>query len=327
MLLALGGLCATAAARADTVVMKNGDRITGDISRIWDNDVLIEPDYADEYAIDADEVRYIESSDEFEITLADGREVMARLRGDGDGNQLIVYDGAERRLALTELIEVEEPDDYFDWSSHIDWSSTVNNGNTNSETTRLAADATVSLGDHRHITTLTLSDEMVDDVRTEDQEELTYSYNWLFGERWFLGGNGSYERDPIRELDRRALLGAGIGRDLWNLPDRTMNLEFGLGRQTENLAGLTEENNVFYWIYRFRYELDGTDLELFHDHRITEYLSGRDNTVFKSSTGVRFEITDLFYLNVAYEYDVETHPAPGSEDVDQSLVLGAGFEF
>lgn len=318
---------ACGAASADVVVMLNGDTITGDISRIWDNDLTIEPEYADEFSVDLDQVRYIESDEEFEITLADGREVTAALRPDDDGNQLVVVDDEPRPVALTNLIEVEEPDEYFDWSSNIDWSSVVREGNTDSETTRFNVDATVSIGDHRHITNLTLNDESQNDVKTKDQDLLTYSYNWLFGTHWFAGGNASYERDPIRDLNRRALLGGGLGRDIWNLPDRTMNFEFGLGRQSETIGGVNDENDVAYWIYRFSYELADTDLEFFHDHRVTNYLSGRDNTIVKSTTGTRYEITDLFYLTVSLDYDYESAPAPGNEKKDTSLVVGAGFEF
>lgn len=31
------------AANSDVLVLKNGDRITGDIKRIWDNEITIEP--------------------------------------------------------------------------------------------------------------------------------------------------------------------------------------------------------------------------------------------------------------------------------------------
>ena len=36
----------------DVLVLKNGDRITGEISRIWDNEVTIEPEYSDEFQVD-----------------------------------------------------------------------------------------------------------------------------------------------------------------------------------------------------------------------------------------------------------------------------------
>jgi len=41
-----------ASANADIVVMQNGDRITGDVNRIWGNDVSVEPEYSDEFVVD-----------------------------------------------------------------------------------------------------------------------------------------------------------------------------------------------------------------------------------------------------------------------------------
>src|SRR5262245_50409676 len=52
---------ASGPALADVVVMQNGDRITGEVNRIWGNDLSVEPDYADEFVLELDKVSYIES--------------------------------------------------------------------------------------------------------------------------------------------------------------------------------------------------------------------------------------------------------------------------
>jgi putative salt-induced outer membrane protein YdiY len=324
----LVALCFAGPAAADVVVMRNGDRITGEINRIWGNDLSIEPEYADEFVVEVDKVSYVQSDRDFDVTLDDGRTVSARLTGaSADGRQTVVYDGEPRVIAVTELEQVEEVDDGFDWESHIDWNSTVTTGNTESTIARLAADATVETGDHRHITTLVIADEEVADVKTKDQDFLTYSYNWLFSDKWFLGAGASYESDPIKQLDHRTILGAGIGRDIWDFHDRTMNFEIGLGALDESVAAVAESNTIAYWKFRFAYEFSGTDLEVYHNHQVNSYLSGRDNLFAKSSTGVRYEITDLFYLTMSLNVDYESEPPPGAETEDTTWVLGAGFEF
>lgn len=313
---------------ADVVVMRNGDRITGEINQIWGSDVSIEPAYSDEFDIDLVEVAYIESDREFDLTLADGREVRAQLRGAGDdATQIVVYDGETHNVAVTELSQVQEIDEYFDWESHIDWNSTVSQGNTESEIVRLSADATVTVGDHRHIATLVIADEEAAGVKTKDQDWLSYTYNWLFSDRWFLGAGASYETDPIRQLEHRRILGAGLGRDIWDFPDRTMNFEFGLGSLDESLGGVQETNTTAYWKFRLDYDVSGTDLEVYHHHEINSYVSGRDNVFAKSSTGLRYEISDLLYLTMSYNADYESDPAPGTEEEDSTWVIGAGFEF
>ena len=78
----------TAAANADVLYLKNGDRITGEIKRIWDDEVTIEPEYSDEFAVDLPLVERIESDREFEIEMPDGIEVVGRMQGiDADGKR------------------------------------------------------------------------------------------------------------------------------------------------------------------------------------------------------------------------------------------------
>lgn len=40
------------------LVLKNGDRITDDIKRIWDSEITIEPEYSDEFNVDVPTVDY-----------------------------------------------------------------------------------------------------------------------------------------------------------------------------------------------------------------------------------------------------------------------------
>lgn len=315
---------------ADVVVMRNGDRISGEVNRIWGNDLSVEPDYADEFVVDLDKVAYIESDREFDLTLDDGREVTARLEGAGaNGAQTLAYDGVTRQVPISDLRQVVEVDDgSFDWESHIDWNSTATTGNTDSTVARLAADSTIEIGDHRHIATLVVADEESLGVKTKDQDYVTYTYNWLFSDKWFLGAGASYETDPIKQLDRRAILGAGIGRDIWNFHDRSMSFEVGVGSLDESLAGVSESSTIAYWKYRLSYEFSGLDLEAYHNHQITSYVSGRDNLFAKSSTGMRYEIgADLFYLTMSLNVDYERDPPPGVQTEDSTWVVGVGFEF
>ena len=70
-------LCLAPVANAGVLVLKNGDRITGEITAICDDEITIEPTYSDEFDVDLDIVAYIESDREFDIELSDGREVVA----------------------------------------------------------------------------------------------------------------------------------------------------------------------------------------------------------------------------------------------------------
>ena len=315
-------------AHADLLVLKNGDRITGTIKAIWDDEVSIEPEYADEFDVDLEVVEFIQSEREFDVELYDGREATVRLTGAGvDKQQLVQLDDQEMSIDLSEILELDEPAALRDWESHVDFSATINDGNTDSTTTQFRGDLLFETPDHRHFAEFTQAYEETDDIVSKDQDLLRYSYNWKFNDPWFFAANASHERDPIIELDKRLIVSAGVGRDIFNTPRKLLSIQLGAGGQQEEIADQNEDSTVGVWSLRYRHDFLSGDLELFHNHSITENISGRDNTSIKTSTGVRYEITDLLYANATFNWDYESDPADQAEKEDVTLLLGVGLEF
>lgn len=316
-------------AQQEYIVMQNGDRITGEIKEIWDGELTIEPAYADEFSVDVAEIAHIESDRVFEVEFADGSEATVMPAGvdSGGGQVLVAEDGNTVVVDLSQVAELSEIDDYFDWDSRIDANSVVNRGNTDSETLRINANTNLKLGDHRHIGTLVVADETRDGSSTKDQKLLSYNYNWLFRDSLFFSAAASYERDPIRNLDRRNILGAGMGYDFWDDARRTFAMQGGLGYKSEVIDNMSEDQSIAFWAVRFSYDLRGGDLNFYHDHTLNTTLNGRRNSVIKTSTGIRFEITDLLYANLEATYDYETNPAAGAQKEDVSVLAGIGLEF
>jgi putative salt-induced outer membrane protein YdiY len=350
-------ISASSLANADKIYLKNGDIITGEIKKIWDDEVTIEPTYSDEFQVDLPDIDYIVSDMDLDVELQDGRKVTARFDGkDAEGNQLVIYSDETLAISLADMREVDEIEEYFEWETHIDYNLTVNSGNTENLNSLLRGDAMTKFGDHRHVLDLTLANEsqtikspngtenpLEVDETTKDQTLLRYNYNWLYNDPWFMGGFLSYESDPIKDLEARYIGAAVVGTDIWRDPDRLLSIQLGLGyqdeEQTTDVAAGDEDDaadsgSVAVWTLRFRYDLLSDDLELYHNDSITYNISGRDNTSIKTTTGLRYEITDLFYFNTSLDYDYETDPLQGDlnltvpiENEDVTLIMGLGLEF
>lgn len=315
-------------AGADVLYLTNGDQITGKIKRIWDNEVSIEPEYADEFQVDLPMVERIESDRDFEIELPDGTDIVAKMQGaDEEGNQILVTESGAVEVPLGSLREVDEPDDYYDWEVLVDYSFSLNEGNTDSLNSRLGGEGMFKHGDHRHIGTVTQVNEEQNNLTTKEQTLLTYNYNWLFADPWFFAANGQFEQDPIRELEYRMTASAGLGRDIWNDPRRFLTGQLGLGLTDEEIGLEKETSTVAAWSLRFRHDFFADDFEVYHNHSIVYTIDGRDNTIIKTTTGIRYEITDLLYVNVSLDWDHETEPAGTAEGTDTVFVVGAGLEF
>jgi len=313
---------------ADVLVLKNGDRITGEISRIWDKEITIEPEYSDEFEVDLPSVEYIESDRLFEIDLNDGRTLLATFAGvDPDGKQIVKSGDITVSLPLTELFELDEPQDPFDWESNVAMSVNMNKGNTDTANGQLRADTMVRFNDHRHIGEVTFSREELANVSTQEQDIFRYNYNFLFNDPWFFAAGLTFERDPIIELDSRVIVSAGIGLDVWNTPRRSLSVQLGGGFQQEEISSNTTDSAVATWTLRYRQDLFGDDVGVFHNQTITNNITGRTNTSYRTSTGLTYEITDLLTSNISLDFDYETHPAESAENEDLTLMFGLALEF
>ena len=258
-LIAIISLIPFCCASADVLVLKNGDRITGDIKRVWDSEITIEPECSDEFSVDVAAVDHVESNRQFEIELQDGRKMLATLNGaDADGSQIIDTEAGPISVRLADLFELDEPEAEFDWESHVEISANLNRGNTDTATGKLRADTTVKFNDHRHIGEITFFREELASKPTQERDLLRYNYNWLYTEPWFFSANLSFERDPIIQLDSRVIVSAGVGRDIWNTPRRTLNVQAGAGLQQEKFnsddveLALETDSAVATWTLRYR---------------------------------------------------------------------------
>jgi putative salt-induced outer membrane protein YdiY len=324
---------------AGVIYMKNGDKITGEIKKIWDGDVFIEPSYADEFSVDQVDIAYMEADPErqFDFELADGTELVGSLAGtDDDGNQLLMVDGKTQVIPLAQLAELDEPEKAFDWSAKVDINSTFNSGNTNNSNVTMTADFLYKKNKHTNIVDLLWQNENQDldgsTVKVKDRERFRYNYNYSVSDPWFLGSSATWERDPVKGLDYRYNVVPAVGYDFWNDAGRTLALQGGAGYQAEETTdelGITTSGDgaVAALLFRFKYDFGSPDIQVWLNNTTTGAFYGRDNVVTQFNIGSKYEITDLLYLNVEFLLDYESEPVEGAKNQDASLIFGFGLEF
>lgn len=326
---------------AGTVVLTNGDRITGDIKRIWDGDVAIEPEYADEFTIDQDKIAYMESDKrfEFEYVGEDMNKRIALFKGAGeDGRQIVVLDGEETVISFMQIGEMEEEEDFFDWSVNADLNAEINRGNTDNTEIGITSNWYLKYGNQKHyLDTLYIREKQDDpetggDITTENRQKYTYNLNYDIGEPWFTGGWGSYETDDIKGLEYRYNAIPTLGYKIWDNAGKKLNFQIGYGYEEEETI---DENDVkeedggglALFLAKFEYDFGSPDLTLYLTSNNTKSSYGRKNTVSQNTAGAKFEITDLLYFNVETLFDYETDPVEGADNEDLKILIGFGLEF
>ncbi len=315
-------------ALADQLVMKNGDVITGDLGKVENNKVFIKPAYASEFSVDLAEVVSIEAEKVYEVELEDGQEVNAKFAGvTGDGQQTLIVDDAEMNVGMAQLAMAALPQPYYERVSRVDFNMTWNDGNTNNKSNLLFADTRLRMGDHRHLAELTIARDETNDVTTKKQDLARYAYNWLFSTPWYLGATASYERDPIKDLSYRYMVGALVGRDLFKDSQKFLTFSVGMGYSEQKLAGDTDGGATALWNLIYEHKFRDGRLAFFHNENINYQFYGDNDLIVKTNTGFRFDILANLYASIAFRWDYESEPAAGTKDYDTTLAVGIGAKF
>ncbi len=311
----------------DQVFLKNGDRITGEIQRIWDGELLIEPAYADEFPIELSAIERIVSDRKFEFELDRERKIIGWLEADGPGRAVLVTGEGRRSIALTEIEELEEITEGWDWTVRTDLSLNGSSGNSDDNQFSWQGYGRMENARHRHEVDVRVDQASRDGVTSQDRTRANYVYSWFMSDYWFLRAGVGGERDPVRDLDRRISAGGGLGYQFFDDADRRFEVSLSAVGIDEELGDRTSQSLAARWNTDYRQELLSGDLEFFHRHAVWHYISGRNTTLIQTSTGFRWDVWADIYFNTQFDYDYETDPAEGAENEDIRYMIGLGVEF
>ncbi|MDP6972090.1 MAG: DUF481 domain-containing protein [Pseudomonadales bacterium] len=311
-------------AAADGIELVNGDRITGSIGKIAGGKLYITPAYAGEFAVDVDQVRSVESSDEFQFTLSDQSVVDGRIGVEGE-QSVIVTDTGTRPIDLATVQEMGIRRAHFEWNVVSDLAADVSRGNSDAETFRWHTRGFARLGDHRHTLEFTLDRKKADGVTSKEEDDFRYRYNWSFDDDWSLYALLGWQKDPIRELERRITAGGGLGYDVWDSGSRAWHMGLGLDFIDEEIGGQSQEPVAAHFLTRFSNDLFEGEVKFFHENDIYSYVAGRNNVAIETRTGFSYALTNEVAAKVQVNYDYETDPASGAENDDLQYLVGVSI--
>lgn len=329
----LAGLLALALwgnAQADTLLLHNGDRLTGTLISIADEKVAFETVYAGVLKVEQRVVSQIETS----------RNYIFRGAAFEQRGQLLVIDGQQ---------SVGQPDDYsplditsiesadrvqrvvamlpLDWVSRVDLSAVFSSGNSSTESFNTLAESRLKRTNAEHLATLLRNTEKAEGVTSKDQVDLSYGFKRFFSPRWYGSANGNYFRDELKDIDQRLSLGAGLGFQLANSRLGVLSTEVGVSAVQERLDGIDRTNPAGRWAIDFQRYFFDRRMELFHRQTVLAIASENRGQVLTSSTGLRFALSERIDTALRTDINYETDPPPGSKKTDTTYTLGIGLKF
>ncbi|QHC94331.1 DUF481 domain-containing protein [Pseudomonas sp. M20] len=326
-LLCLAVFSASTPLLADTVWLKNGDKLSGTITVFDGGKLLIQTKYAGAVTIDWKEVKTLDS-DQHLLVKQDAYtgEVSKSLTAAEDGKVTLANGEAPKTVELASIQQILRPKPVVEdlvWKGNVDLALDYQRAEKDTDDYDVGFKTTARHGRWRHTAEGEYNREVQDDETTTDNWRAEYALDRFLTDQWFWQGRLNYKRDHIEELARQRVVGTGPGYQFWDDELGAFSLGSLLNRTDYEYRDGSKDN--FYsvamkWDYN-RY-LIGKKVEFFTNGEVGKPLSGVADYALDAELGLRYKVTDWASLNLKAERDIIS----GTNDADLNKTrYTAGF--
>lgn len=325
------GLILPALARADIVLLRNGDRVSGQVLAKSGDILRVKTPYAGVVKIKWEAVQSLSTDSPVEVLVAGAKApVRARIRQEAPNLQGVVV--GDEHIALAKLSYInpkpEESGIGLSYHGHVNVSAANTTGNNTSDHIYADAGFTARAKRYRY----GLSGEV---NRSSDSGQLSAS-NWLVSGHYdryleddhFVYGRGSLQHDQFKDIRLRRTVGGGFGADLIETAHMGLTLRGGVDQvNVEHLGSPNESYAALGWGVHATYRFGGKGPELFHDQDGFWNLQNRSHVTILSRTGLRVPLSDNLSASVQLNVDWDRKPVPGTKPTDSTLLLGGAYSW
>lgn len=236
-------LTALAKSADDVVVLKNGDRLTGEIKGLQRGELRIKSDYmAEAVRLDWTKIERLESKSTFMIWLVDGKlmtDVMRLLPTNSSetANFLIGNSHQTIRVHKLDVIRIAPTDRQF-WKrleGSIDFGLSFTSGNDQYQT-QLSATTTYRTGDHSFTASVDSAFSGQTEGTSQARNQFSFDYRKQLTSRWYIGGLFDLLRSDQQSLKLRTSVGALVGRNLKQTEHTRLSVFGGMAGTRENYS-------------------------------------------------------------------------------------------
>lgn len=313
-------------AHADSVLLDNGDRLSGTVVKMADAVLVFETPYAGTLRLPWDRVREIGTDTAVRLRLADGMELSGRLQGDTPGYLRVSLGTLAETvlLGVAGIAAINPPRDVHRTvlSGRASIGGSLARGNTDTDSLHLSGEF-VARNPTQRIT--------LDGERNEaSQDGADTASNWRFGMKYdhfvdprtYFYVNSRFDQDAQADLDLRSMLGVGAGRQLLERDTLKLAIEGGVSLVNEDYANAADEQfpGARFGL-RYEQALLQSRLQLYHTSDLVLSLESLDDYLYQSRTGFRVPVGNGLNLGTQLNLDYDAVPAAGKESTDMALIF------
>lgn len=323
-ILAALSLILSTTAYSDLIVHGNGSRIIGNITRIHENKVTMETDFADTITVDLNNITDLKTDTPLFISLENGSRLYGTINQEED---TILIDSPEGRLsvnrdAVTAAWLKGQPDPLAPerraWSYEVSLEGSGKTGNTERESIGTRLKAELKGPDDQLQLYLKGLYAKEEGEETDDEIIAGIDFERIFAEfhSWYT--RVELERDDVDNLDLRTTAATGYGYYFLKKSDHELRTRLGLSYRHDSLEDGSSSSDIgldmgLHYMYRFNQRLKlVTDITYTPSlENFADYLLDHES-ILETPVG----LSEIWKLQVGINNQYDSEPAEGKEKLD-----------
>jgi len=320
---------AVPASAAQTIMLDNGDRLTGTVERMSDGTVKFKTGYAGTISIEWKKIREIRSDDE---------PMHVRLTGNGtipvksiirNGDRILLDQQSEPAMNVSQI----NPDDWETGkaarlSGEIGLSFKLDRGNTHENRSDIATNLEWKKLKHRVRLAGELEYYKTDGTEIQNRWTVGTTYDNHFSKNLYYGASASVKRDRMTDLNLRWTAGPYFG---WNIVNNTrtkLSIENGLEYTSEEYLSRSNESFISdAWRMEFSYFIIPGKLELYHRNKGLVSLADAGGLSFDTWSGLKAPIAGGLNTSAELKTSYNGDAPEGTVPWDTTYRLKLGYQW
>ncbi|MFC3150279.1 DUF481 domain-containing protein [Litoribrevibacter euphylliae] len=319
--------------QADQVVTGSGDQLTGFISYLDGSKLRLSTSHSGSVSLSRSHIQSLILERNVSIRLKNGSKYTGRLQSIKEGVTLIeTIDG--------ETVELESLDEvkYFYYLSPINqefkYSGSIlaeidiehSESGKNSRELELTLENSITYHNLRNRSKLEFERDSTNDITTDRETLFDTSIDYFVSSKIFATSRFRYEEDLFENLNRRRILGIGIGHQPWQAPFRKLLYSVDLvhlDEHYEEQGQVSEFGLEFRFYYKEETMIDG--LYFFHENNLLYF--GREDKRIESISTLEYGLPYNIGINLNYEWDYNDAPESGNSKTYSNLTFGVSYRW
>jgi putative salt-induced outer membrane protein YdiY len=329
-------------ARADEILMKNGDRLTGSVVQLDGKNITIKTTAFGLVGAPWDQVASLRTDAPVHIVLQGGRTMTGAI-APANGRLAITSNGSTTEVStgeITALRNAEQQAAYERllapglaqlWAgvASLGWAGTNGNAKTLTFTAAFNAARLTNTDKTSAYFSLIKASALINGTNASTAQAVRggVGYDHNVSPRLFVNAFNDYEYDRFQNLDLRFVIGGGFGYHAIKSDRHVLNVLGGADYNHSSFSmGLTRNSAEAFWGDEYLFKLNGTT-SLTQSYRMFNNLSDPGEYRINFDLGLGTKIKKWLTWSVALSDRYLSNPAPGRKTNDWLYTTGLGVTF